>query len=153
MSNNSTNETDQISDVSFILISMAGLILARVFLEVIEKCRLMNLERNLKHIKELAEKDKLSDMSVNDLRNVMRSLNLIIENDAPKETIIREIKLHFGIACKGNHTCSICCREHIRPYCLTPCGHTVCGVCAKNSQRCPFCRKRVRDRIPIYLDA
>lgn len=47
--------------------------------------------------------------------------------------------------------CSICLGEKVG-YCLTPCGHTFCGSCARRqASSCPFCRSHIKERVKLYF--
>ena len=33
-----------------------------------------------------------------------------------------------------------------------PCGHTFCGFCIYNSKECYICRKKIDNKIKIFID-
>merc|ERR1712107_102733 len=51
----------------------------------------------------------------------------------------------------GNYiiTCGVCCNTGCA-VCLLPCGHILCSKCAKQLQRCPFCRWQVTSKQNVF---
>jgi hypothetical protein len=72
---------------------------------------------------------------------------VILEQQLPPE-VVKEAPVPDTMS--GTDECSICFTENIRLHCLVPCGHTTCNSCGKKMKKCPHCKKRVREVIPIY---
>ena len=72
-----------------------------------------------------------------------------------KEQIIKyknlEIKLKNLNNCATNFECKICMERPIDTINL-PCGHTFCGVCIHNVEICFICRKKIDNKIKIFID-
>lgn len=67
--------------------------------------------------------------------------------------VLREILLSTRLVQthENEPLCTICLTNHVS-YCLTPCGHTLCGTCTRRQgSTCCFCRTPIKERVKMYL--
>ena len=78
----------------------------------------------------------------------------MIENEIKKKVEIYknlEIKVNNLNNCTTNFECKICMERPIDTMNL-PCGHTFCGLCVNNIDECYICRKKIDNKIKIFID-
>lgn len=68
--------------------------------------------------------------------------------------VLREILLSTRLVQESEQEplCTICLTSRVT-YCLTPCGHTLCGTCTRRQgTSCCFCRATIKERVKMYLN-
>jgi hypothetical protein len=81
-----------------------------------------------------------------DMKHVRRD-NTDQKKTLPKPLVEQQQRQSSGV---GGPVCSICTSNPIG-VCLIPCGHAVCALCSNKINSCPYCRRAVTSRNPLFI--
>lgn len=85
-----------------------------------------------------------------ELMNGRKYLESEIKNEVIKYRNL-EIKIKNLNNCATNFECKICMEKPINTVNL-PCGHTFCNDCLGNIDYCFICRKKIDNKIKLFID-